>query len=144
MPQAEIAQAVQLLDLMLEHFANDGHWTRGRYDDENGGHCLVGALLHLSRKHSLPRASAIALLQDAMPRPGLPLVHFNDSCCGSVAELRSIILKARRLADDLAEQDRAAAAAKTWLLAQIGKKRSASSDIADTAPKPFAPERLAA
>jgi hypothetical protein len=30
------------------------------------------------------------------------------------------------------------------LLAQIGKKRSASSDIADTAPKPFAPERLAA
>jgi len=144
MPQAEIAQAVQLLDLMLEHFANDGHWTRGRYDDENGGHCLVGALLHLSRKHSLPRASAIALLQDAMPRPGLPLVHFNDSCCGSVAELRSIILKARRLADDHAEQDPVAAAAKTWLLAQIGKKRSVSSDIADTAPKPFAPERLAA
>jgi hypothetical protein len=28
MPQAEIAQAVQLLDLMLEHFADDGHWTR--------------------------------------------------------------------------------------------------------------------
>jgi hypothetical protein len=43
-----------------------------------------------------------------------------------------------------AEQDRAAAAAKTWLLAQIGKKRSTSSDIADTAPKPFARERLAA
>src|SRR6516162_3623130 len=144
MPQAEIAQAVQLLDLMLDHFADDGHWTRGRYDDGNGGQCLVGALLHLSRQHRLPRAPAIALLQDAMPRPGLPLVHFKDGCCGSVAELRSIILKARRLADDLAEQDRAAAAAKTWLLAQIGKKRSASSDIADTAPKPFAPERLAA
>ena len=145
MPQAQIAQTVQLLDLMLEHFADDGHWTRGRYDDGNGGHCLVGALLHLSRQHRLPRAPAIALLQDAMPRPGLPLVHFNDSCCGSgVAELRSVILKARRLADDLAEQDRAAAAAKTWLLAQIGKKRSTSSDIADTAPKPFAPERLAA
>ena len=79
-----------------------------------------------------------------MPRPGLPLVHFNDRCCGSVAELRSIILTARRLADDHAEQKRAAAAAKTWLLAQIGKKRSASSDIADTAPKPFATEPLAA
>jgi hypothetical protein len=36
-----------------------------------------------------PRAPAIALLQDAMPRPGLPLVHFNDSCCGGVAELRA-------------------------------------------------------
>ena len=141
MPEAKIAQAVQLLDLMLEHFADDGHWTRGRYDDGNGGHCLVGALLHLSRKHRLPRAPAIALLQDAMPRPGLPLVHFNDTCCGSIAELRSIILKARRLADDHAEQDRAAAAAKTWLLAQIGKKRTAPSD---TLPKPFAPERLAA
>ena len=100
MPEAQIAQAVQLLDLMLEHFADDGHWTRGRYDDGNGGHCLVGALLHLSREHRLPRAPAIALLQDAMPRPGLPLVHYNDTCCGSVAELRSIILKARRLADD--------------------------------------------
>ena len=93
----------------------------------------------LSRKHRLPRAPAIALLQDAMARPGLPLVHFNDTCCGSAAELRSIILKARRLADDHAEQDRAAAAAKSWLLAQIGKKRIAPSGIADTAPEPFAP-----
>ena len=79
-----------------------------------------------------------------MPRPGLPLVHFNDRSCGSIAELRSIILKARRLADDHAEQDRAAAAAKAWLLAQISKKRSASRDITDIAPKRFAPERLAA
>jgi hypothetical protein len=76
MPEAEIAKAVQLLDLMLEFFADDGHWARGCYDDGNGGHCLVGALLHLSRRHRLPTAPAIALLQDAMPRPGLPLVHF--------------------------------------------------------------------
>ena len=145
MSEAEIAKAVQLLDLMLEFFADDGHWARGCYDDGNGGHCLVGALLHLSRKHRLPTAPAIALLQDAMPRPGLPLVYFNDRCCGSVAELRSIILTARRLADDHAEQKRAAAAAKTWLLAQIEKKRAApEADIGETAPgEPFAPERLA-
>ena len=131
---------------MLQHFADDGNWTRGRYDDGNGGHCLVGALLHLSRKHRLPRAPAIALLQDAMPRPGLPLVHFNDTCCGSVAELRSIIIKARRLADDHAEQERAAAALKSWLLAQMGKKRRApSANIEDTPPdERFASERLAA
>jgi hypothetical protein len=145
MRDAEIAKIVQLLDLMIEFFADDGHWTRGSYDDGNGGRCLVGALLHLSRKHRLPTASAVALLQDAMPRPGLPLVHFNDSCCGSVAELRSIILKARRLADDHAEQDRAAAAAKAWLLTQIERNRSAPSDIGDTVPdEPFAFERLAA
>jgi hypothetical protein len=73
-------------------------------------------------------------------------VHFNDICCGSVAELRSIILKARRLADDHAEQERAAAALKSWLLAQIEKKRRApSGDTAGTAlGAPFVPERLAA
>ena len=146
MPKTQIAQAVQLLDLMLEYFADDGNWTRGRYDDGNGGHCLVGALLHLSRRHRLPRAPAIALLQDAMPTPGLPLVHFNDSCCGSVVELRSIILKARRLAHDDAERERAAAAVKAWLAVQIAKKRAApAAEIAETAPRdPFAPERLAA
>jgi hypothetical protein len=146
MPEAEIAKAVQLLDLMFEFFADDGHWTRGRYDDGNGGHCVVGAVLHLSRKHCLPKAPAIALLQDAMPRPGLPLVHFNDRCCGSVAELRSIILKARRLADHHAEQEQAAAAAKTWLLAQIEKKRAArAAPTAETTPdERFIPSRLAA
>jgi len=105
MPEADIAKAVQLLDLMLAFFADDGHWTRGCYDDGNGGHCLVGALLHLGRAHRLPTAPAIALLRDAMPRPGLPLVHFNDTRWGSVAELRSIILKARRLAHDDAERE---------------------------------------
>lgn len=144
MPEAGLAKAVQLLDLMLEFFAGDGHWTRGCYDNGNGGHCLVGALLHLSRKHGLQRAPAIALLQDAMPRPGLPLVHFNDRRCGSVAELRSVILKARRLADDHAEQDRAAAAAKAWLLAQIQKKRSAAPADSAAPDQPFAIERFAA
>jgi hypothetical protein len=145
MPEAEVAKALQLLDLMLEFFADDGRWTRGRYDDENGGHCLVGALLHLSRKHGLPRAPAIALLQDAMPRPGLPLVHFNDARCGSVAELRSVILKARRLAHDEAQRARAAAAVKAWLLIQIDKRRAARQvDIGETAKdEPFVP-RLAA
>ena len=138
MRDAEIAKAVQLLDLMHEFFADDGHWTRGCYDDGNGGHCLVGALLHLGRKHSLPTAPAIALLQDAMPRPGLPLVHFNDVRCGSIAELRSVIVKAHRLAHDNAERERAAVAVKTWLLAQIDKKRAETADV------PSAPERLAA
>jgi hypothetical protein len=146
MPEVEIAKAVQLLDLMLEFFADDGRWTRGCYDDGNGGHCLVGALLHLSRKHRLPAAPVIGLLQDAMPRPGLPLVHFNDTRCGSAAELRSVILKARRFAQDHAERERAAAAAKTWLLAQIEKKRDAlPAAFGETASdRPFVPGRLAA
>jgi hypothetical protein len=131
---------------MLEFFADDGRWTRGSYNDGNGGHGLVGALLHLSRRHRLPTAPAIALLQDAMPRPGLPLVHFNDSRCGSDAELRSVIVRVRRLARDDAERERAAAAVKTWLLAQIEKNRAApASDVVETASgAPFVPERFAA
>ena len=125
MPQIEIDKAVQLLDLMLEFFADDGHWTRGSYNDGKGGHCLVGTLLHLGRKHGLPSAPVIELLQHAMPRPGLPLVHFNDTRCGSAAELRSVILKARRIAHDDNERKRAAAAAKAWLLDQIENRRSA-------------------
>jgi hypothetical protein len=146
MRETEITKAVQLLDLMLEFFADDAHWTRGGYDDGNGGHCLVGALLHLSRKHRLPTAPAIALLQDAMPRPGLPLVYFNDTRCGSVAELRSVILKARFLAHDNAERERAAVAVRTWLLARIAKKRAAAGpDIRETTlEEPITPERLAA
>jgi hypothetical protein len=96
--------------------------------------------LHLSRKHRLPAAPAVSLLQDAMPRPGLPLVHFNDHRCGSLAELRSVIVKARRLAYDDAERERAAAAVKTWLLARIEQQRAATA----AADEPFVPERLAA
>jgi hypothetical protein len=131
---------------MLELFADEGHWTRGCYDDGNGGHCLVGALLHLSRKHHLPTTPAIALLQDAMPRPGLPLVHFNDTRCSSAAELRAVILKARHLAYDDAERERAAAAVNTWLLAQMEKNRTVmAADVGEpTLDEPLAPERLAA
>jgi hypothetical protein len=145
MPEADIVKAVQLLDLMLEFFADNGRWTRGRYDDGHGGHCLVGALLHLSRKYRLPAAPVISLLQDAMPRPGLPLVHFNDTRCGSLVELRSIILKARRLAHDDAAREQADAALKIWLLAQIEKKRPATApaDITEAVPDVVS-ERLAA
>jgi hypothetical protein len=73
-------------------------------------------------------------------------VHFNDIRCSGVAELRSVILKARRLAHDHGAQERAAAAVRTWLLAQIENKRAAPlPDIMKTAPDgAFAPERLAA
>jgi hypothetical protein len=145
MAEAETAKAVQLLDLMLEFFADDGHWTRGCYDDGNGGRCLVGALLHLGRQHRLPMAPAIGLLQDAMPRPGLPLVHFNDTRCGTIAELRAVILKARRLAHDDVRRERAAAAMKAWLLAQIAKARAAKAGIAQPeSVEQLSPERLAA
>jgi hypothetical protein len=73
-------------------------------------------------------------------------VHFNDTRCGSVAELRSVIVRARHLAGDNVERQRAATAVRVWLMTQIEKKRAApAADIVETAPdEPFAPERLAA
>src|SRR4051794_10949545 len=69
MPEAQIAQAVQLLDLMLEHFAEDGHWTRNCYADGNGGHCLVGALLHLGQAESvLPHSARVRMRPEPRPR----------------------------------------------------------------------------
>ncbi len=146
MPEAQTANAVQLLDLMLEFFADDRHWTRGCYDDGDGGRCLVGALLHLGRAHRLPTAPAIALLQDAMPRPGLPLVHFNDTRCGSLGELRAVIRKARDLALDDAARERAAAALKMWVLGQIKKSRTATAAAIEesAADEPLLSRRLAA
>jgi hypothetical protein len=102
MPEAEIGKTVQLLDLMLDFFADDAHWTRGCYDDGQGGHCLVGALLRLSRKHRLPAAPVIALLQDAMPRPGLPLVQ-------SLRQRRRATLRDRQGAPSRARQSGARA-----------------------------------
>jgi hypothetical protein len=122
-----------------------------------------GGLSHIKRREKVPSSdamaadkieradqtavtAAIALLQDAMPRPGLPLVRFNDNRCGTVAELRSFIVKARRFAHDTAERERAAAAVKAWLLVQIMKKQAATAaaDIAKSAPDELlACERLA-
>jgi hypothetical protein len=78
--------------------------------------------------------------------PAFRLCTSTTTRCASVAELRSVILKARYLAHDHAEQERAAAAVKTWLLAQIDKKRPAPpTDPMETTPdQPFAPERFAA
>jgi hypothetical protein len=75
------------------------------------------------------------------------LSTFNDNRCRNVAELRSVIVKARRLAHDTGERERAAATVKAWLLAQIEKKRAATAtaDIAQSAPDELpACDRLAA
>ena len=67
--------------------------------------------------------------------------------CGSAAELRSVILKARRLARDDAERERAPVAVKAWLPDQIQNRRSAAGGPhrekgAEPAVRPRTPRRL--
>src|SRR5260370_9395028 len=91
----ETTEAVQMLDLLLEYFADGRHWTRGRFYG-NGRHCLVGALNYLRREHRVASGAARYFLEEAIPREcGRRLVYFNDRRCRSIAELRSVIVKAR-------------------------------------------------
>jgi hypothetical protein len=158
MPEAKTDAAVQLLDRLVEYFADGAHWMRGNHYDGHERRCLVGAINYLSRKHHLPRAGTVHFLERAI-RPHRGLIRFNDHECRSIAELRSVIVKARAFALREAEQEperqRAAAAVKRWLLAELERERVARAAAGDKrktyilcprAPDDtaIAPERLAA
>jgi hypothetical protein len=134
MPADTTGKALQVLDLMLEFFADDNHWARGRYHDPRGRHCLVGAVLYFSAKHGLPRASVMSLLEAALPRRQIGLIAFNDRVCGSAAELRSVIRKARAIALENTKHERAAAAFKNRLLAELDRDRALRRGARDEVP----------
>ena len=119
----DTTEAVQMLDLLSEYFADGRHWTRGRFYS-HGRHCLVGALNYLRREHRVASGAARYFLEEAIPREcGRRLVYFNDHRCRSIAELRSVIVKARALALQEPERERAAAAVERWLLAEVERER---------------------
>jgi hypothetical protein len=130
----ETTEAVQMLDLLLEYFADGRHWTRGRFYG-NGRHCLVGALNYLRREHRVASGAARYFLEEAIPREcRRRLVYFNDQRCRSIAELRSVIVKARALALQEPERKRAAAAVERWPLAEVDRERAARAAAGDTRP----------
>jgi hypothetical protein len=148
MRDPETGKAVQVLDLLLDYFGEEGaHWTSGRYHDGHGRRCLVGALDYLRRKYRIPSEGAEYFLQEALPHRKGGLVYFNDRC-GSFTELRSVIVKARALALRDAERVGAAAAAERWLLAEVERERAvraaAGANPATYSLGPRIPERIAA
>jgi hypothetical protein len=132
MSEAKSGQAVQLLDLMLKFFADDQRWIQRRYHDGGGRRCLVGAVQHFSARHPLPGARVMSLLEAALPQQQLGLIIFNDYHCSGVAELRSVILKARALALEHAEHERDAEALKRRLLAEIEQEQAARAAAGDS------------
>ena len=119
MQQHNHVPAVQMLDLLLEFFADDARWMRGHYHDGDDRHCLMGVLHHMQRNHHISYAGAVYFLQQALPSRQSGLVNFNDRLCASVAELRSVIMKARALAIEDADAAVAAAAMERKLLAEV-------------------------
>ena len=125
----DTTEAVQMLDLLLEYFADGRRWTRGRFYS-HGRHCLVGALNYLRREHRVASGAARYFLEEAIPREcRRRLVYFNDHRCRSIAELRSVIVKARALA--LQEPEGERATRQTYLLRPRPPAELALSEIGD-------------
>jgi hypothetical protein len=74
----------------------------------------------------------MSLLEEAIQRRGIALICSTDRHCRSVAELRSVIVKARALALGEAERERAAEGVKRWLLE---RERAAWAAAGDKCPR---------
>jgi len=73
MPAYTTGKALQVLDLMIEFFADDDHWTQGHYRDPHGRHCVVGAVFQCeawapTRIGDFPSRSGIAPAADRTDR----------------------------------------------------------------------------
>jgi len=142
MHQHDQALAVQMLDLLLEFFADDACWMQGHYHDGDRRRCLMGALDHLQRNHHISYAGAVYFLQQALPSRQSGLVNFNDRLCESLAELRSVIMKARALALTDAEVALAAAAMERKVLAEVECYSAAVAPIRPVIFSRLKPEEL--
>ena len=78
MPADTTDKALQVLNLMLEFFADDNHWARDRYHDPHSRYRPIGAVLQFSAQHGLPHAPVMSLLEAALPRQQIGLIAFND------------------------------------------------------------------
>lgn len=106
MPKRNPEKAVQMLDMLLEFFGEDGQrWIRGAWNDPHGNRCLVGVMTHLRKVMNLKSSTAGTYLRRVLPVPvGLfrtmrhsRIQEFNDEC-PSFKEVKAVILEARDLA----------------------------------------------
>jgi len=53
MDERDLAEAVEVLDLLLNFFGDGERWVRGRLSDRRGNRCLVGALDFVSSHRAM-------------------------------------------------------------------------------------------
>src|SRR5215471_11418417 len=87
--------------------------------------------------HGIYYCPVLSLVLTAFPGRQMGLPFFNDHRCGSVAELRSVIEKARAFALENAEHERAAAMLKRRLLAELERERAARRAAGDRGKRTF-------
>jgi hypothetical protein len=113
MPQRDPQKAVQMLDMLLEFFGEEGRrWIRGDWHDPSGRRCIAGAMAYVGRIMNLKHHHAGYYLLEVLPfcPKTSPFTHgrivsFNDACA-SYDEIRAVILKARELAQAEFERQR--------------------------------------
>jgi hypothetical protein len=100
MPRRNPAKALQMLDLLEEFFDGGKRWISGKFHDDEGNRCLVGAMRHLRAKNKISGDGTAYYLCDAFAdRPYLGVIDFNDNC-QSYEDVRAVIEKARARASD--------------------------------------------
>ena len=116
------AEAIAVLDGMLEFFDGGRRWTTGSLRDLSGRRCLIGALSHLRATLDIRRDPAAYYLHCAadpfaavnddsrQAETEVYLMLYNDEC-GDYSSVHALIIKARALAQ--AELDAAGGAART-------------------------------
>jgi hypothetical protein len=62
-----------LLDLVMDFLDDGRYWLRGKFTDDDGNGCLVGALRRMRRVHQLYGDAARYYLIEAMPEPPFEL-----------------------------------------------------------------------
>lgn len=103
------AEAIAVLDGMLEFFDGGRRWTTGSLRDLSGRRCLIGALSHLRATLDIRRdpaayylhcaADPFAAVNDDSRQAAseVYLMLYNDEC-GDYASVHALIIKARALA----------------------------------------------
>jgi hypothetical protein len=97
MRQRDPAKAVEVLDLLLEFFADGALWLQHDFDHPDGSRCLVSALTHVRRKHGISGDGTGYYLLETMPQCARNFVEFNDTC-RDFGEVRAMLTLARAMA----------------------------------------------
>jgi hypothetical protein len=97
-------ESIVVLDLLSDLLHGGHHWVQRTYHDGHGRHCLVGGLEHIRARRGSGDRAGVYLSRAIGVAYGErePLPHFNDSRT-SYAEIRAMILLARRLAQQVVD-----------------------------------------
>jgi hypothetical protein len=103
--EAQARATIAVLDRLEELFADGERWIRRDFRDNAGGYCLVGGSRQIRMGAKRCDLARIYLSQAISRGIGtrVTLIDFNDGSHRKYADIRLVILLARKLAQEVAE-----------------------------------------